>query len=69
MSVLDDVTAEQLVTIVRAALKAGDMKGVGAAMRLLAVKDPHLAAEMLATMSVGVNLHTATLPNRSTEDG
>jgi hypothetical protein len=68
MSFLDDVTAEQLVTIVQAELIDRDMEGVEAAMRLLALKDPHRAEEVLATLHVGLALHTATGTNRPTEE-
>ncbi len=54
MSWLDDVTADQLVTVVQTELKDRNMEGVEAALRLLAVKDPHRAEEVLTVIQLGI---------------
>jgi hypothetical protein len=49
-------TPEQLVAIINTALRAGDMKAVDAALRLLAVYAPRVAQDVLDTIDLGINL-------------
>lgn len=54
------ITPEQLEWIIGDALTQRDMKAVDAALRLLAVKDPHRAAAVIETMRLGIALADAT---------
>ena len=47
-------SAEQCEQIFHAALEARDMEGVYAALRVLAVKDPHRASDLFETLKVGL---------------
>ena len=50
------LTAADCVTLIHRCLDARDMEGVAAALRLLAVKDPHEAQVVLDTINVGMRL-------------
>lgn len=47
MSEQHQISADQCERIFRAALSAGDMVGVEAALRVLAVRDPHRAERLM----------------------
>jgi len=49
-------SADVLAEVVRRSLHDADMQGVDAAMRLLVLKDPHRAQELLDTMRLGLAL-------------
>lgn len=51
---IDLPTADQLSDIVIVALDSGDMEGVVAALRVMAVVDPRRAAETLAAIELGI---------------
>lgn len=51
---IDLPTADQLSDIVIVALDSGDMEGVVAALRVMAVVDPRRAAETLAAIELGL---------------
>ena len=51
---IDLPTADQLSDIVIVALDSGDMEGVVAALRVMAVVDPKRAAETLAAIELGL---------------
>jgi hypothetical protein len=50
------LSAADVEEIFHAALRTHDMQGVAYALRLLAVKDPHRAQELLDLIEVGVKL-------------
>lgn len=62
----DEFTPEVLENIIHAALKAGDIEGVGHALRIMAVRDPHRAQQLIDTMKLGIVL--AELTNGGTRD-
>lgn len=47
-------TADQLSDVVIVALNVGDMEGVVAALRVMAVVDPRRADEMLSAIELGL---------------
>lgn len=49
-----------LEKIVHAALEQRDMEGVGHALRLMAVQDPHRAQLLLDTLKVGIAISRET---------
>lgn len=49
-------TPGQLEAVIHAALKDRDFQGVEAALRLLALEDPHRAREILDTLNLAVSL-------------
>lgn len=51
---IDLPTADQLSDIVIVALDSGDMEGVVAALRVMAVVDPRRSAETLAAIELGL---------------
>lgn len=50
------LTADDCETIVHAALKAGDTKGVDAGLRLLTTKDPRRAQRLFDTIRLGLDI-------------
>lgn len=54
----DDLpSADVLETIVQRALEQRDMEGVGHALRLMAIQDPHRAQTLLDTINVGIAIN------------
>jgi len=51
-----------LEAILQAALEEGDMKGVGYALELIALQDPHRAQLLMDTMKVGIAISKERLP-------
>ena len=51
-----EFTTDQIVETIGAALRAGDMRGVEACLRVLAVQDPHRAQDVLDVLNVGLSL-------------
>jgi hypothetical protein len=51
-----DVTADELESLVRAALNAGDAEGVQAALVALSVVDPVRASNLLDTLKITLDL-------------
>lgn len=51
--------AEQCMEILHLSLERGDMQGVEAALRVLVVVDPRLAADAYDTMRLGLKLRGA----------
>lgn len=55
-----EFTTKQLEQIILGALKAHDMKGVVAALTVMAVQDPHSAQIMLDTLNLGIAISRST---------
>lgn len=53
-------TADQLEEVFHAALRAGDAKDVDAALRLMAVQDPHRAELLLDMLQLALQLAGAS---------
>lgn len=49
-------TADQLEAIFHAAIKAGDAKGVHAALRVMVTVDPHRAADLYDTLDLALKI-------------
>jgi hypothetical protein len=53
---LASTTADDWVNVILGCLRAGDMHGVHAALRVLAVKDPQRAQDVYDTIQVGLRI-------------
>lgn len=53
---------ETLETLFRETLRAGDIKGLGFVLHLMAVVDPARAQEMLDTLELGVKAAVQLIP-------
>lgn len=51
-----ELTPDVLVQMFHAALAAGDVRGVEAALKVLAVRDPHRAQELHDALELGLEI-------------
>lgn len=65
---MPDLTADQCEQIFHNALASGDVRGVEAALTLLAVRDPHRAQTLLDTMSVALAIADVSSDSTEGED-